>query len=126
MVYGSLFCIFHLSDLFVDEDQLERGLTTTTSIVLSDLVPLKNRGLLQGLTNIIFGLGSGLGGPIGGWMNDTLGWRRAFLIQIPLLLTDYVLAFVFVLVFAFPFDCVFERVFEELGPANAPSKWAGK
>lgn len=72
------------------------GLTTTTSIVLSDLVPLKNRGLLQGLTNIIFGLGSGLGGPIGGWMNDTLGWRRAFLIQIPLLLADYVLAFVFV------------------------------
>ncbi|KAJ1027849.1 hypothetical protein NDA13_003302 [Ustilago tritici] len=72
------------------------GLTTTTSIVLSDLVPLKNRGLLQGLTNIIFGLGSGLGGPIGGWMNDTLGWRRAFLIQIPLLLMDYVLAFIFV------------------------------
>ncbi len=72
------------------------GLTTTTSIVLSDLVPLKNRGLLQGLTNIVFGLGSGLGGPIGGWMNDTLGWRRAFLIQIPLLLADYVLAFVFV------------------------------
>ncbi|SPO21292.1 related to VBA1 - Vacuolar Basic Amino acid transporter [Ustilago trichophora] len=72
------------------------GLTTTTSIVLSDLVPLKNRGLLQGLTNIIFGLGSGLGGPIGGWMNDTLGWRRAFLIQIPLLLVDYVLAITFV------------------------------
>ena len=72
------------------------GLTTTTSIVLSDLVPLKNRGLLQGLTNIIFGLGSGLGGPIGGWMNDTLGWRRAFLIQIPLLLIDYVLAITFV------------------------------
>lgn len=72
------------------------GLTTNTSIILSDIVPLKNRGLLQGLTNIIFGLGSGLGGPIGGWMNDTLGWRRAFLIQIPLLLLDYVLAFVFV------------------------------
>lgn len=72
------------------------GLTTTTSIVLSDLVPLKNRGLLQGLTNIIFGLGSGLGGPIGGWMNDTLGWRRAFLIQVPLLLLDYVLAIAFV------------------------------
>lgn len=72
------------------------GLTTNTSIVLSDLVPLKNRGLLQGLTNIIFGLGAGLGGPIGGWMNDTLGWRRAFLIQVPLLLLDYVLAFFFV------------------------------
>ncbi|SJX60740.1 related to VBA1-Vacuolar Basic Amino acid transporter [Sporisorium reilianum f. sp. reilianum] len=72
------------------------GLTTNTSIILSDVVPLKNRGLLQGLTNIIFGLGSGLGGPVGGWMNDTIGWRRAFLVQIPLLLADYVLAFAFV------------------------------
>ncbi|GAC99434.1 major facilitator super [Pseudozyma hubeiensis SY62] len=72
------------------------GLTTNTSIILSDVVPLKNRGLLQGLTNIIFGLGSGLGGPIGGWMNDTIGWRRAFLLQVPLLLADYVLAFAFV------------------------------
>ncbi|KAN0060279.1 hypothetical protein ACQY0O_007608 [Thecaphora frezii] len=72
------------------------GLTTTSSVIMSDLVPLKNRGLLQGLTNIIFGLGSGLGGPIGGWMNDTLGWRRAFLLQLPFLLVAYILAVSFV------------------------------
>ncbi|PWN54435.1 MFS general substrate transporter [Violaceomyces palustris] len=72
------------------------GLTTTSSVIMSDLVPLKNRGLLQGLTNIIFGLGSGLGGPIGGWMNDTLGWRKAFLLQIPFLGVAYVLAILFV------------------------------
>jgi MFS family permease len=71
------------------------GVTTTSSVVMSDLVPLKNRGLLQGLTNIVFGLGSGLGGPIGGFLNDTLGWKQAFLIQLPLLAVAYILIFVF-------------------------------
>jgi Na+/melibiose symporter-like transporter len=55
------------------------GLTTCTSTILSDIIPIRNRGLYQGLTNIIYGLGSGMGGPIGGWMNDTWGWRNAFL-----------------------------------------------
>lgn len=55
------------------------GLTTCTSTILSDLIPLRNRGLYQGLTNIIYGLGSGLGGPVGGVLNDTWGWRNAFL-----------------------------------------------
>ncbi|KAG8715102.1 hypothetical protein FRC09_016923, partial [Ceratobasidium sp. 395] len=27
----------------------------------------------------------GIGGPLGGWINDTIGWRAAFLIQIPIL-----------------------------------------
>lgn len=55
------------------------GLTTCTSTILSDIIPLRNRGLYQGLTNIIYGLGSGLGGPVGGVLNDTWGWRNAFL-----------------------------------------------
>ncbi|EGO27465.1 hypothetical protein SERLADRAFT_367015 [Serpula lacrymans var. lacrymans S7.9] len=42
----------------------------------------KQRGLYQGMTNILFGLGAGLGGPLGGWMNDTFGWRAAFLLQV--------------------------------------------
>ncbi len=67
------------------------GVTTTSSVVMSDLVPLRSRGLLQGLTNIVFGLGSGLGGPVGGWLNDSIGWKQAFLIQLPLLALAYVL-----------------------------------
>jgi MFS family permease len=55
------------------------GLMTCTSTILSDVVPLRDRGLYQGLTNIIYGLGSGMGGPVGGVLNDTLGWRNAFL-----------------------------------------------
>jgi len=50
------------------------------------LIPLKRRGLYQGLANILFGLGAGLGGPLGGWINDMWGWRSAFLVQIPVLI----------------------------------------
>lgn len=61
------------------------GLTTASNIALSKLVHLRDRGLVQGLTNIVFGLGSGLGGPVGGFCNDLLGWRNAFYLQVPLL-----------------------------------------
>ncbi|KAI9574971.1 vacuolar amino acid permease [Boletus coccyginus] len=67
------------------------GVMTVTSVAITDLVPLKHRGLYQGMTNILFGLGAGLGGPIGGWMNDTWGWRAAFLLQTPLLIISFML-----------------------------------
>ncbi|EGO01838.1 hypothetical protein SERLA73DRAFT_71001 [Serpula lacrymans var. lacrymans S7.3] len=69
------------------------GVMTVTSVTMSDLIPLKQRGLYQGMTNILFGLGAGLGGPLGGWMNDTFGWRAAFLLQTPLLIISFVLVF---------------------------------
>ncbi|KAG1753863.1 vacuolar amino acid permease [Suillus paluster] len=67
------------------------GVMTVSSIAVTDLIPLKHRGLYQGMTNILFGLGAGLGGPVGGWVNDTLGWRAAFLLQAPLLLISFIL-----------------------------------
>lgn len=32
-----------------------------------------------------FGAGAGLGGPLGGFINDTFGWRTAFYFQVPFL-----------------------------------------
>ncbi|KAG6378441.1 vacuolar amino acid permease [Boletus reticuloceps] len=43
------------------------------------------------MTGPLFGLGAGLGGPVGGWLNDTWGWRAAFLLQAPLLLISFVI-----------------------------------
>ena len=57
------------------------GLNAISTFVGSDLVPLRRRGVWQGFGNICFGLGAGLGGVFGGWINDTWGWRKAFLIQ---------------------------------------------
>lgn len=68
------------------------GLTTTGNIIMSDIIPLRNRGLMQGATNILFGLGSGLGGPVGGLCNDWIGWRNAFYIQVPFLAVALALA----------------------------------
>ena len=57
------------------------GLQVTSSTITSDIVPLAYRGLFQGYANITFGIGTGLGAPIGGFMNDWLGWRWAFWLQ---------------------------------------------
>ncbi|KAJ7667832.1 vacuolar amino acid permease [Mycena polygramma] len=62
------------------------GVMTVSTIVVTDLIPLKQRGLYQGVQNILFGLGAGIGGPFGGWINDVFGWRSAFYFQAPLLI----------------------------------------
>ncbi|KAL9089189.1 MAG: hypothetical protein Q9159_002660 [Coniocarpon cinnabarinum] len=54
------------------------------TFVVGDLLPLRRRGLWRGTLNVWFGIGSSLGGPIGGIVNDTLNWRASFWIQIPI------------------------------------------
>lgn len=67
------------------------GVMTVSSIVVTDLIPLKQRGLYQGMANILFGLGAGIGGPLGGWITDTFDWPYAFFFQTPLLIFSFVL-----------------------------------
>ncbi|GAA6002939.1 hypothetical protein JCM10207_001909 [Rhodosporidiobolus poonsookiae] len=71
------------------------GLMAVSSITCSDLVPLKQRALFQGLANLWFGAGSGLGGPLGGFISDRFGWRTAFLGQLPILFLAMFLVFRF-------------------------------
>ncbi|KAF2098394.1 putative MFS multidrug transporter [Rhizodiscina lignyota] len=67
------------------------GVNTISTFVASDLVPLRRRGLWQGYGNLCYGLGSGIGGVFGGWINDTIGWRWAFLVQVPVIVTSGIL-----------------------------------
>ncbi|KAK9460155.1 major facilitator superfamily domain-containing protein [Lipomyces oligophaga] len=62
------------------------GLTALSTITLSDLVPLRRRGVFQGFGNIMFGSGAALGGVFGGFITTRFGWRWAFLMQMPLIL----------------------------------------
>lgn len=39
---------------------------------------------VQGLGNVVYAIGAAIGGPLGGLLGDTIGWRWAFLIQVPL------------------------------------------
>lgn len=66
------------------------GLTSMATIVTSDLVSLKARGTWQGLGNLVFAAGAALGGPVGGALADGgIGWRWAFLIQVPICMIHF-------------------------------------
>lgn len=65
------------------------GMTTVVSILLSDAVPLRERGKWQGYINIIYATGAGTGAPLGGILADSIGWRWAFLGQAPLCLVAF-------------------------------------
>ncbi|KAJ8086430.1 hypothetical protein PM082_005253 [Marasmius tenuissimus] len=66
-------------------------LTSALDIVVTDFIPLNQRGLYQGMANILYGLGAGLGGPLGGWINDIFGWKSAFFFQAPVLVFSFTL-----------------------------------
>lgn len=51
------------------------GLTTVVAVLMSDIVPLRERGTWQGIINIIYGAGAGIGATGGGFLADTIGWR---------------------------------------------------
>lgn len=58
-------------------------INTLSTFIASDLIPLRKRGLWQGYANLVYGAGMGVGGVLGGFINDRLGWRWAFYIQVP-------------------------------------------
>lgn len=64
---------------------------TIATILVSDLIPLRQRGVWQGFSNIFWGLGNGLGGVFGGYINDTWDWRVAFLVQVPFTLVSLII-----------------------------------
>lgn len=66
------------------------GMTTVVSILLSDIVPLRERGTWQGYVNIIFATGASVGAPLGGFLADSVGWRWAFILQVPLCLAAFI------------------------------------
>ncbi|KAI5121636.1 hypothetical protein M0805_001164 [Coniferiporia weirii] len=59
------------------------GMATVVTILVSDIVPLRSRGTWQGILNLIFATGSAVGAPLGGILADGIGWRWAFLVQVP-------------------------------------------
>lgn len=66
------------------------GMMTVVSILLSDIVPLRERGTWQGYINIIYAGGASAGAPLGGILADSIGWRWAFLGQGPLCFVAFI------------------------------------
>lgn len=69
------------------------GLNAIVAFLASDFVPLRKRGVTQGFVHICYGVGAGLGGLFGGWVNDLWGWRAAFLSRVPLIVVSTILVF---------------------------------
>ncbi|KAI8364470.1 major facilitator superfamily domain-containing protein [Choanephora cucurbitarum] len=68
------------------------GINCMTTVINADLVPIRERGKFQSYGNIAFTVGSILGAPLGGLLNDTLGWRSCFYINLPFLLITIFIA----------------------------------
>ncbi|MCO5585118.1 hypothetical protein L7F22_039050 [Adiantum nelumboides] len=71
------------------------GLQPGSAIVTNDLIPLRRRGMYHAFGQLVYSTGFAIGGPVGGFLNDWLGWRAAFTMQIPPIL----LAFFMILFF---------------------------
>ena len=60
------------------------GLTSMCTIIINDIVPLRNRAVYQGFGNLFYALGTACGGLVGGLFSEYgNGWRMAFMIQLP-------------------------------------------
>ncbi|KAB5578076.1 major facilitator superfamily domain-containing protein [Coniochaeta sp. 2T2.1] len=59
------------------------GMTVLVSILITDLVPIRDVAQWRSWVNIAATTGRSLGGPLGGWLADVIGWRWSFLGQSP-------------------------------------------
>ncbi|KAI5370223.1 Putative major facilitator superfamily, MFS transporter superfamily [Septoria linicola] len=60
------------------------AMSTCVSIIFSDTCTLRGSGQWQGYITIIYAAGASAGAPLGGIAADHIGWRYAFLVQVPL------------------------------------------
>ncbi|PGH26773.1 hypothetical protein AJ80_01537 [Polytolypa hystricis UAMH7299] len=59
------------------------GLMTMATIINSDMIPFRRRGMYQAMQNVLHGFGSICGASLGGSIADTIGWRWCFSLQVP-------------------------------------------
>jgi MFS family permease len=51
------------------------GMTALVSILITDLVPLREVASWRAYVNVVATTGRSMGGPVGGLLADTVGWR---------------------------------------------------
>lgn len=51
------------------------GMMALVSIVITDLVPIQESATWRSYVNVVANTAQSLGGPLGGWLADTIGWR---------------------------------------------------
>ncbi|KAK9469664.1 major facilitator superfamily domain-containing protein [Lipomyces arxii] len=69
------------------------GLTTLGTIILSDMVPFRLRGIYQSAINFCWGFGSITGASTAGLIADNFGWRYVFRCQLPIFLVSVIVGY---------------------------------
>lgn len=50
-------------------------MTVLVSILITDLLPLRDVAQWRAFVNVVATAGRSIGGPLGGWLADVVGWR---------------------------------------------------
>ncbi|KAF1828207.1 MFS general substrate transporter [Decorospora gaudefroyi] len=69
------------------------SITSVTSVVETDLIPIHKRPVVEGLANVAYGVVLAIGGVYGAAVHSSIGWKWSFLIQVPILVIDGVAVF---------------------------------
>ncbi|KAH8168943.1 major facilitator superfamily protein [Sarocladium implicatum] len=72
------------------------SLTVLAMLIITDLVPIREAAAWQSYLNLASTTGRSLGGPLGGWLADTIGWRWSFLSQVPVFLIAILLTYTYI------------------------------
>ncbi|RJE23811.1 resistance protein [Aspergillus sclerotialis] len=86
------------------------GINTLIDIVISDLVPLRERGNYVAIMGVVWTVGSVVGPVIGGAFAQNVSWRWVFYINLPLCGVSLVLLLLFLRVKTPPAPSVWARV----------------
>ncbi|KAK3902307.1 major facilitator superfamily domain-containing protein [Staphylotrichum tortipilum] len=70
------------------------GLITMATVINSDMIPFKQRGMYQAMQNILVGFGAVLGASLGGMIAESIGWRWCFLLQVPVSILALVVGYI--------------------------------
>lgn len=66
-------------------------MTALVSVIISGMVPVRSVAAWRSYVNVSATTGRALGGPVGGWLCDRIGWRWCFYGQIPIALLGMLL-----------------------------------
>ncbi|KAI1421897.1 major facilitator superfamily transporter [Xylaria sp. FL1777] len=72
------------------------GMANLALVLITDLIPLRNVASWLGYINIVSTTGRSIGGPLGGFLADTVGWRWSFAGQAPLLAIAMIASMLFI------------------------------